>query len=271
MAAGGESSGATGGGARPTLTVTVIARNEEHDLPGCLASVAFADEIVLVDSGSTDRTLEIARGAGAKVFERAWEGYGAQKAFALEQASSDWVLNLDADERCTPELKLELLEAIAQGAHDGFNIPFQTHLFGRRVRFGGFGGEQHLRLFRRARAHYPPREVHEGVQVDGSVGRLRAPIEHHPYASLEEYFEKFNAYTSAMAKERARSGRKFSPWSALRWPWGFFRRYVLQLGFLDGYAGFLHASLAGMYDFVKYAKLDDFERSAPRLVDRGDA
>ncbi len=254
--------------ATPRLSVTIIARNEERDLPDCLASVSFADEIVVVDSGSSDRTLEIARAAGAKVFENPWSGYGAQKAFALSKATGEWVLNLDADERCSPELRRELLLALAKGGHDAYSIPFETHLFGRRAHFGGFGGERHLRLFRRVKASYPPREVHEGVRVEGSIGRLREPIVHHPYESLEEYFEKFNAYTSAMAKERAQAGRFFSAWSVFRWPWGFFRRYVLQLGFLDGYAGFLHASLSGLYDFVKYAKLDDYERSQRRLPER---
>lgn len=247
------------------LAVTVIARNEERDLPDCLRSVSFADDVLVVDSGSTDRTREIAREMGARVIENPWPGYAAQKRFAMEKTQGDWVLNLDADERVSLPLRDAIATAITREAVDGYLIRFQTSMFGRRVRFGGLGCERHLRLFRKAKASYPEVCVHEGVVIDGAIAQLEEPILHDPYASLEEYFEKFNHYTSQMALERFKAGRRFSAFSALRWPWGFFRRYVLQLGFLDGYAGFLNASLSGLYDFVKYAKIHDLERKPAAL------
>ena len=250
------------------LSVTIVTLDEERDLPGCLASVAFADEIVVVDSGSKDRTREIAASAGARVFENPWPGDAPQKSFAMQHASGEWILNLDADERCSEALRAALPGLLARSDVEGFDVLFENHLFERRARFGGLGGERHLRLFRKASATYQTRQVHGGATVAGRVERLDAPIVHHPYASLEEYFDKFNRYTSHLAKEKAMAGRRFSPLAVLRWPWGFFRRYVLRLGFLDGYAGFLHAALSGLYDFVKVAKIDDLEREARRLEGR---
>jgi glycosyltransferase involved in cell wall biosynthesis len=254
----------------PRLSVTIIACDEEPDLPACLASVAFADEIVVVDSGSRDRTREVARAAGARVLERPFDGFAAQKQFALEQATGDWVLNLDADERCSEELAAALGPAMAQEGVDGYQVRFQTWLFGRRARFGGLARERHLRLFRRAGSRYPPRAVHEGVEVAGEVRALEAPIRHYTYRSLAEYLEKINRYTSAAARERYAAGRRFSRWSALRAPWGFFRRYLLQLGFLDGWAGLVFAAMGGLYDFLKEAKLADLERERGEPPERAE-
>ncbi len=250
----------------PRLSVTIIARDEERDLPDCLASVAFADEVVVVvDSGTRDRTREVARAAGARVLERPFDGFSSQKQFALEQAAGDWVLNLDADERCSGALQAALAAAMAEEGVDGYEVRFWTWLFGRRARFGGLSRERHLRLFRRSEARYPARAVHEGVEVRGAVRVLDAPILHYTYRSLEEYVDKINRYTSAAARDRFAAGRRFSPLSPLRAPWGFFRRYVLQLGFLDGYAGLVFAAMSGLYDFLKHAKLGDIERERAAL------
>lgn len=253
----------------PRLSVTIIARDEERDLPACLESVAFADEIVVVvDSSSRDRTRDIAQAAGAKVLERPFQGFAAQKQFALEQASGDWVLNLDADERCSSALREAIAGAIARGGVGGYQVRFETWLFGRRARFGGFAGERHLRLFRREGARYPPRSVHEGVEVEGKVLALDAPIRHDTYRSLEEYLDKINRYTSAAAADRFAAGRRFSALAVARGGWGFLRRYVLQLGFLDGYTGLVFAAMSGLYDFLKIAKLADLEREQ-RALPRG--
>lgn len=242
------------------LSVIVITRNEERDLPECLASVAFADEVIVVDSQSTDRTCELARHAGARVIVRPWPGHAAQKAFALAQATGDWVLSLDADERCSPELRDAIPRAIAQDGVDGYDVLFRTWAFGRRARFGGRYGERHIRLFRRAKASFPERAIHESAVVEGGVARLDAPILHHTYVSLEEFVEKVNRYSSLAASERFARGKRFSALSLLRWPWGFFKRYVLWLGLLDGVDGFLYAAISGLYDVLKVAKLRDLER-----------
>lgn len=241
------------------LSVTVVTKDEERDLPGCLESVKFADEIVVVDSGSTDRTREIATAAGAKVYENPWPGDGPQKAFAMERTTGDWVLNLDADERCSQELAAALPSAMADAAVDGYHVAFQTWMFGKRMRFGGFQTETHPRLFRRTKARYEARKVHGGAVIEGRVKKLKAPIHHRTQVSLHEYVDKINRYSTGVARERFAAGKRFHALSVLRWPFGFLRRYVLRLGFLDGYAGLVHASLGGLYDWLKYAKLEDLE------------
>jgi len=245
----------------PRLSVIVIAKDEERDLPGCLASVAFADEIVVVDAESTDRTRELAQAAGAQVVVRPWPGHAAQKAFALSQARGDWVLSLDADERCSEALKAAIPALIGEGARaDGYLVRFQTWAFGRRQRFGGRWTERHLRLFRREKASFPAREIHESAEVEGTLARVDAPIVHHTYRSLDELVEKLNRYSTLGALERFKKGRRFSILSLLRAPWGFFKRYVLWLGVLDGWDGLVQAALGATYDFLKYAKLRDLEQ-----------
>jgi len=242
-----------------SVSLIVIARDEAHDLPRCLASVPFAAEKIVVDSGSADRTREVAAEAGARVIEHAFEGYGAQKAFAFAQASSEWVLSLDADEALSPELAEEIPRALASTACDGFLLRYRSEVAGKVLRFGGWGTEHHLRLFRRSKARIEPVVVHEGFRVDGKVGRLRAPVLHRPYADLSEWLCKLDLYAGLGAQERTRRGRRFYSLSGLRAPWGFFRRYVLRLGFLDGYPGYLAAALGATYDMLKLAKQRELE------------
>jgi glycosyltransferase involved in cell wall biosynthesis len=242
-----------------TLSLIIIARNEERDLPRCLASVPFATERIVVDSGSQDRTMELARTAGARVLQRAWDGYGAQKAFALSQATGEWVLSLDADEALSPALAAEIPEALQRAEIAGYDLRFESELFGTTLRHGGFGSEKHLRLFRRERARIAPAALHEGFVVEGPIARLDAPVLHRPYDSLSEYLRKLDAYTTLAAEERRARGRRFSALSVVRWPFGFVRRYLLWGGFLDGYAGFLVAALGATYDLLKDAKLRELE------------
>jgi glycosyltransferase involved in cell wall biosynthesis len=250
------------------LSVIVIAQDEERDLPECLASVAFADEIVVIDAESRDRTREIAQKAGAKVVVRPWPGHAAQRQFALEQASGEWVLSIDADERCSPELKGAIPQAIDGEGVDGYLVRFRTWYFGRKARFGGLFHERHLRLFRRSKASFPPRAVHEGARVEGAIATLDAPILHHTSATLEELLEKANRYSSLAAAERFSQGRRFRVLDALRLPWGFFKRYFLWLGLLDGWDGLMLAAVGGLYDYLKCAKLRDLERQ--QLATRGE-
>jgi glycosyltransferase involved in cell wall biosynthesis len=246
----------------PSISLVVIARDEEIDLPACLASVPFAAEKIVVDSGSSDRTREVARAAGAKVIDQAWLGYGPQKAFAFQQASSDWILNLDADERLSTELAAEIPKAAERTETAGYRLRYRSEMFGRTLRFGGLGSESHLRLFRRGKGRVAERTLHEGIDVDGEVGTLAAPVLHRSYADYSEYLRKLDRYTTLAAEARFAEGRRFTPLAAARLPWAFFRRYVLQLGFLDGFAGFAYAALSGFYDFLKEAKLQDLERRA---------
>jgi glycosyltransferase involved in cell wall biosynthesis len=243
------------------LSGVVIAQDEERDLPACLSSLAFCDEVVVVDGGSRDRTVELARAAGAKVVEHAWPGYGAQRAFALGQAQGDHVLFVDADERVDTELAKSIQAAVASSAGSaGGEVLVKNFLYGHQLRFGGCGGDWHLRLVRRSAARVREAEIHEGLEVDGPVVRLAGALEHHSYQDLTDYLGKSNEYTSLLAKQRLERGDRFSPLgAALRLPWGFGKRYILQLGFLDGWPGFAHAALSAYYDFLKVAKLKDLQ------------
>jgi glycosyltransferase involved in cell wall biosynthesis len=246
----------------PRLSAIIITRNEERDLPGCLESLrGVADEIVVVDSGSTDRTREIARRHTDKVFERDWDGYGPQKQFALEKATGDWVLNLDADERLTPLLAAEIRSYFSKGdpVPNGFKLKFEVHFLGRRLRFGGCAREYHLRLFRRSAARYEGKMIHEGIHVEPPLGYLSGAVRHESYRDFAEYLDKCNRYTGLIAAEKRARGVRFRPWHHLRLPWEFAVRYFVKLGFLDGNAGLVYAALSAYYAWLKHVRLMESE------------
>jgi glycosyltransferase involved in cell wall biosynthesis len=241
------------------LSAILIVRNEERDLPACLESLqGVADEIVVVDSRSTDRTRDIARGFGARVIERDFAGFGPQKQFALEQATGDWVINLDADERLSPALREEIRQHLGPSeTANGFELPFHVYFLGRRLRFGGSFREYHLRLFRREKARYAGKDVHEGIVVVPPLGRLRGPVRHESYRDFAEYLEKCNRYTGLIARDKFRKGKRFAVWQNARLPWEFLMRYVFKLGFLDGNPGFIFATLSAYYAWLKHVRLLD--------------
>lgn len=245
------------------LSVIIIARNEERDLPECLASVrGLASEVVVADSGSTDRTVDIARSAGATVIHRDWDGYGRQKQFALDAARGPWILNIDADERVTPALADEIRAAIGEPhSEKGYAIPFRHFFLGRRLRFGRFSPEMHVRLFLKSAARYGQAQIHEGIHVDAPIGKLTGSIDHYSYHDLNEYLEKCNRYTSMIASQRYAAGHRFRLHHHLRLPGEFVLRYVLKLGFLDGEPGLTYALLSSYYVWLKFAKLRDIERA----------
>ena len=247
----------------PTLSLVVIACDEERDLPRCLDSVPFAAERIVVDSGSRDATRERAQERGARVVEQAWLGFGKQKAFAFAQAQSEWILNLDADEALSPELAREIPAALERAEVAGYELPYRTEFLGRTLRFGGLGGERHLRLFRRAQGRMAERALHEGVEVAGRVERLRGAVMHRSYADVAEYLQKLDRYTALAAQQRFEAGKRPSPVAPLKVPWAFLRRYVLQLGLLDGYAGYVNASLSALYELTREAKLRELWARSP--------
>jgi glycosyltransferase involved in cell wall biosynthesis len=244
------------------LSAIVITRNEERDLPACLESLAgVADQVVVVDSGSTDRTQDVARAGGAHFYEKAWEGFGPQKQYALAQAGGAWVLNLDADERLTPEggkVLRAFLDAPPPGT-DAYALPFQLYFLGRRLRFGGCFRERHVRLFRREKARYDPDPVHESVRVEGRTGFLPAPVRHESYRDFSEYLLKCETYTGLIARRKFSRGQRFHAWQNLRLAWEFGVRYVFKGGFLDGSAGFIYAALSAYYAWLKHVRLLDGE------------
>lgn len=252
------------------LSVFVIAKDEEADLPGALESVrALAEEIVVVDGGSSDRTREVARRYTDRVFERPFDpargqGFAEHKQFALDQTTREWALNLDADERLGPGLAEEISERLTRDPARlpcAFSLPFQSYFLGRRLRHGGVGRERHVRLFLKSRAKFNGNRVHEGLEIQGGVERLSRPILHTPYRDLEEYLRKLNLYTSLSARQMREAGRRFRSWHHLIPVWEFARRYLFQLGFLDGRAGLAWAGLSAYYAWVKYLKLSELQRS----------
>ncbi|WP_178338556.1 glycosyltransferase [Candidatus Avelusimicrobium facis] len=239
------------------ITLFIIAKNEEFKISKCILSAReLVSEIIVVDAFSKDKTAQVAKEFGAVVYQRAFDGFANQKNFALSKVSSPWALNLDADESLSPALVDEIRRVTARTSCAGFNIPFSNYFLGKRMEHSGLNKEYHLRLVRTDKAHYEGGLVHEGLQVNGTVGRLKNHIRHYSYESIETYFRKFNKYTSLAAQQMYRNGRRFSLFFVLiTIPFEFIKRYLLKLGFLDGMRGFLWASFSAFYVFVKYMKL----------------
>jgi glycosyltransferase involved in cell wall biosynthesis len=254
---------------RSTFSVAIITLNEEDNLARTLESVRFADEIIVVDSCSTDRTVEIARSFGAKVFSEEWKGFALQKNSAIDHCVGTWVLSLDADEELTAELQAEIgrmLEADAQTVPqvDGYRLRLRHVFLGRWMRYGGYYPDMKLRLFRRLTgagvAHFTNRPVHESVQVDGRVETMEKDFLHHGYPNLEIYLEHMNRYSTLGARIVAAKGKVSRSWPAfccnvalvpvLTFIWNYF----LRLGFLDGREGLLLHLYHSAYISWKYAK-----------------
>jgi len=246
------------GASRAGLSACVITRDEEDRIGDCLDSLAFCDEVVLVDSHSTDRTREIAEARGARVFERDWPGFGPQREFAAEQARNDWVLCIDADERVSQELRREI-EALREAGFPGaaaFRFPRLSHYLGLWVRHGTWYPDEVVRLYHRRQARWAGRPPHDHLEVEGAVARLDADLLHHPYRDLGDHLATIDRYTSEMAKQLHAEGRRARVSDLVLRPLGrFLRFYVWKRGFLMGWRGLLMASLAAHYVRLKYAKL----------------
>ncbi|MEJ5330051.1 MAG: glycosyltransferase family 2 protein [Desulfobaccales bacterium] len=241
----------------PRLSVIVIALNQEAHLKACLETVRFAEEIVVVDSGSTDGTVTVARQFTDRVISTQWRGFGATKNFALDQARGRWIFSLDTDERVPPALAAEIEAVVAaDGPFMGYRVPRKNYFGGRWVRWGGWYPDLTLRLFRREAGRFVEREVHEEVRVPGPVGRLRTPLLHYTYTGVRDYVARMDRYARLAATEMLKQGRRPRPGETLWRPWGaFLKSYVWRLGFLEGELGFTLARLAAMYTFLKYAYL----------------
>lgn len=239
------------------LSAIIITRNEADNIAACLESLSFADEIIVVDSGSTDETVDVALAAGATVERtRDWPGFGPQKNRALDLATGDWVLSLDADERVTPELAREIQTVLASPEHDAYEIARLSDFCGRFIRHGGWWPGYVLRLFRRGTARFTDTAIHERVAHRGPVGRLKRHLVHFPYPDLSTVLRKIDHYSSAAAAEMRGRGQRASIWSALgHGSWRFVRVYLLQRGFLDGRHGLVLALTAAAGSFFRYAKL----------------
>lgn len=247
------------------LSVIVITRDEAANIRACLESVSWADEIIVVDSGSADGTVEIAREMGARVQVHAdWPGFGVQKNRALEYATSEWVLSLDADERVTPELRAEIEGVLsAGGATDAYLVSRLSNYCGRFMYHSGWHPDLLPRLFRRGKARFSDDLVHEHLVVTGNTGTLRGVLLHYAFDNLEEVLHKVNQYSTAGAAMMYQRGRQASLTGALlRGVWSFFRTYVLRGGFLDGREGFMLAVSNAEGTYYRYLKLMLLNRRA---------
>jgi glycosyltransferase involved in cell wall biosynthesis len=244
----------------PQLSAFLIVRNEAADIAGCLNSLkGLANEVIVVDSHSTDETVAICRQSGARVFTRVFDGYGSQKQYALEQTTGNWVLSIDADERITPGLADEIRRVLENPTHAGYEIRRTFYFLGHPLRFGGQGADWVLRLFRKDSGYFKNMKVHERIEVRGSVGRLKSPMDHFSYPNLEEYVEKCNAYTTLAAQEQYAKGRRFSWLDHLRPGWELFSRVVLKSAWLDGHAGLTYAALSGHAAWLRAIKLKQIQ------------
>ncbi|MGH7388813.1 MAG: glycosyltransferase family 2 protein [Candidatus Rokuibacteriota bacterium] len=244
------------------LSAVVVTLNEEERLRACLESVAWADEIVVVDAESHDKTVQIAREFTDRVLVRPWPGFAAQKNFGLEQASGDWLLSLDADEEVSPELRDEVSALLrAPAAADGYAVPRRNIFLGQWIRHGGLYPDWQVRLFRSGRGRFVARDVHESVEVDGAVGRLAGHLVHRSYRDLSDFFERAHRYSTLAARDAVRRGRTARARELLFRPVGrFLAMYVAQRGFLDGRKGLLLAALYAYYVFMRTAKVWEVAR-----------
>jgi len=240
------------------LSAIIIAKNAEGTIRRCLESVAWADEIVVVEHGSADRTAEICRDAGARLHQTPdWPGFGRQKNRALELARGEWVVSLDADEWVTPELRVEITRAIAApGGHTAFRFPRRSSFCGRFMRHSGWWPDYVTRVFRRGTARFSDVPVHEKLIVDGNVGTLAQPLLHESVSDLDQMLVKMNAYSTASARSLYEQGRRASLATALvHGGWTFVRVYVLRAGFLDGREGLMLAIANAEGSYYRHLKL----------------
>ena len=234
------------------ISVVIIGKNEEDQMERTLKSVGWADEVVVVvDSASVDRTEEIAKDKGARVFVKSWGGYADQKNFGISKAKNSWILSIDADEVVTKKLAKEIKSLIFDP--DGYYIPFKNYLGQRWLKHGGLYPDYHLRLFRKDRGHFAGiggGQIHETIQVK-EVGYLKNPIEHHTYSSVADFWYRVLKYSSQEARELKKLGYQTSLFDLVKVPAKFVKTYFWQLGFLDGWYGFVNALFLTLYQVNK--------------------
>jgi glycosyltransferase involved in cell wall biosynthesis len=255
------------GPTRPAVSAIVTTFNEEQHIAGCLESLAWCDEVLVVDSFSTDRTPEIVRGfANARCVQRTYFGSASQKNWAMDQVAHDWILIFDADERCTPALKREIEELLAAGPrHHAYTIRRRVYFLGKVIRFSGWQHDQVVRLVRRGTARYPNRRVHADMITQGPAPRLRHPMEHYMTDSLDDYVRRIEKYSFWGAAQNWKEGKRSGAVEVFgRSAWRFLRTYVFQLGVLDGLHGLVFCMLQAYGSYLKWALLWGWHVNARR-------
>ncbi len=243
----------------PTLSVVIIAKNEAHNIEDCVRSASFADEVIVLDSGSVDETISLAERAGARVLKTDWPGFGAQKNRALDAAGCDWIFSLDADERITPELAAEVRATIANaetGGYAGFQVPRLSQFCGQFMKHSGWWPDYTTRLVRAGAGRFSELQVHESLNINGTLGKLTHHMLHYSYRNLEDVLAKLDQYSTAGARDKLRAGKSAFLSSAIAHGfWAFMRTYFFRAGFLDGRLGFVLAVYNAQTSYYKYLKL----------------
>lgn len=240
----------------PTLTVIIAAKNEARNISDCVQSASFANEVLVLDSGSTDGTPKLAEAAGATVVATDWPGYGPQQSRGIGLATSDWVLSLDADERISPALRAEIIAAMESDRADGYRVPRLSSLCGEFIHHGGWRPDYTLRLVKRSKAGFTHHFLHANMTVAGTKADLKESLIHYSYRDLDDVLEKLNRYASGNAKDLDNKGVKATFGKAIRHGlWAFFRTYFVRAGFLDGRYGFILAVYNAESTYYKYLKL----------------
>jgi glycosyltransferase involved in cell wall biosynthesis len=256
---------------KPEISAIVVCFNEEDNIRDCLESLKWCDEIVVVDSFSTDRTVEICRQYTDRLIQRPWAGYRDQKAYAHSQASKEWVFLVDADERVSPELREEIQETLSRyGVYfSAFLVPRLVYYLGRWWWRGGWYPDYDIRLFRRDSATWGGSDPHEKILVDGKARRLRYPLHHFSYRDIADHISRINHFTTVSSRELREQGKRWR-WtdSLLRPAFRFFRFYILKRGFFEGFPGFFAAATAAVYVFLRYAKLKELELKGQKEAKR---
>jgi glycosyltransferase involved in cell wall biosynthesis len=250
-------------GDRRPFSVAVVCRDEEDRIRACLESAGFADEIVVVDSGSTDRTMEIVKEFTDRAYHREWKGWRDQKSWAAQQCSHEWVLTLDADEAISPELKTEIEEVLSRERiiEQGFTIPRRTFYMGRWIRHTGWYPDRKLRLYKKEAAVFGGDDPHEEIEVPGEVGELSGDLLHHTYRDFRHHAQQIARYAMVNAEARHQRGARARLSDILFRPaFTVLKSYLLELGFLDGFPGFLISVMNGYYTFMKYVRLREISR-----------
>jgi glycosyltransferase involved in cell wall biosynthesis len=254
-------SGKKQGSVMPFLSIIIITKNEAANIRACLESVAWADEIIVVDSGSTDDTIAICKELGAQVHLHDWPGFGAQKNRALGYATGDWVFSIDADERVTPELRIELENTMREGKVEGYYCPRLSQFCGKFIHHSGWYPDYVLRLFKRGCGRFSDNLVHESVVLDGATAKLKNPLLHYSYLTEADVQRKIEHYSTAAARQMFQNGKRATPFDApIRGAWAFLRTYLLRLGLLDGAAGWRIAWMNATTTYLKYRKLENIRR-----------
>jgi glycosyltransferase involved in cell wall biosynthesis len=251
----------------PGLSVTIITLNEANHVAEAVASAAWANEVIVVDCGSTDATVALATAAGARVETRAWTGWIDQKNFAASLAAHDWIFSLDADERITPALAAEIGRVLAKEPdYRGYRVPRVTFHLGRWIRTTDFYPDFQTRLYDRRAGRWRGKYVHESVQVDGPAGQLTEELQHYSYRDLSDHLDRINHYSTLAARQMHEAGRRSTAAHLLLHPpAAFLRNYILRRGFMDGTVGLTLSAVNAYSVFLKFAKLRELQEANPKL------